>query len=136
VHITGALPDEQVREWLRAADVFASPCRTRWGGLEVEGYGIVFAEAALMGLPVIAGRSGGAPEAVKDGDSGIVVDGASPAEVTAALRRLLGLSPERRQAMGRRGRELMIAWHAPDVAGARYRDLLAGLAGAPRRERL
>ena len=64
VHLTGALADTAMKEWLRAADLFASPCRSRWGGLEVEGFGIVFAEAALAGLPVIAGDSGGAPEAV------------------------------------------------------------------------
>ena len=75
VHLLGALPHSQVAEWLAAADVFASPCRVRWGGLEVEGFGIVFAEAAAAGLPVLAGRSGGAPEAVADGDTGIVVDG-------------------------------------------------------------
>ena len=67
VHLTGALVDSAVTDWLRAADLFASPCRTRWGGFEVEGFGIVFAEAALTGLPVIAGRSGGAPEAVVEG---------------------------------------------------------------------
>lgn len=124
VHLTGALPDDKVREWLRAADVFASPCRSRWAGLEVEGYGIVFAEAALMGLPVVAGRSGGAPEAVADGGSGLVVDGASAVQVAQALAHLLRLSPVQRREMGRRGRALALARHAPAVAGRRYRDLL------------
>ena len=124
VRLTGALPDEQVREWLRAADVFASPCRSRWAGLEVEGYGIVFAEAALMGLPVVAGRSGGAPEAVADGESGLVVDGASAAQVAQALAHLLRLSPAQRREMGQCGRALALARHDPAVAGRRYRDLL------------
>jgi phosphatidylinositol alpha-1,6-mannosyltransferase len=129
VRLLGALPQGELRRWLAAADVFASPCRDRWGGLEVEGYGLVFAEAALMGLPVIAGRSGGAPEAVRDGDTGIVVDGASPAAVAEALRRLLRMSEEERRAMGRRGRELALSRHAPEVAGERYRHLLADMGG-------
>ena len=88
VHLTGALADKAMKEWLRAADVFASPCRSRWAGLEVEGFGIVFAEAALAGLPVIAGDSGGAPEAVIQGETGLVVDGHSvPAGRRRAWRR-------------------------------------------------
>ena len=89
VHLTGALVDAAVTDWLRAADLFASPCRTRWGGFEVEGFGIVFAEAALTGLPVIAGRSGGAPESVVEGETGMVVDGDSAQQVAAALASLL-----------------------------------------------
>ena len=89
VRLTGALADDAVRDWLRAADAFASPCRSRWGGFEVEGFGIVFAEAALAGLPEVAGRSGGAPEAVLEGQTGVVVDGRSPQQVAAALGRIL-----------------------------------------------
>jgi phosphatidylinositol alpha-1,6-mannosyltransferase len=125
--LNGALPDDHVRLWLRAADVFASPCRSRWGGLEVEGYGLVFAEAALMGLPVVVGRSGGAPEAVIDGRSGIVVDGRSTTEVAQALARLLRLSPSQRRQMGERGRELALARHDPAAAGRRYREVLSEL---------
>jgi phosphatidylinositol alpha-1,6-mannosyltransferase len=129
VHLTGALIDSAVTDWLRAADVFASPCRTRWGGFEVEGFGIVFAEAALTGLPVIAGRSGGAPEAVEEGETGTVVDGASAQQVAAALARLLRLSPESRREMGARGRARALAMHTPDVVGERYRALLRRAAG-------
>jgi len=129
VHLTGALIDSAVTDWLRAADVFASPCRTRWGGFEVEGFGIVFAEAALTGLPVIAGRSGGAPEAVEEGVTGMVVDGASAQQVAAALARLLRLSPERRREMGARGRARALAMHTPEVVGERYRALLRRAAG-------
>lgn len=129
VHLTGALIDSAVTDWLRAADVFASPCRTRWGGFEVEGFGIVFAEAALTGLPVIAGRSGGAPEAVEEGETGMVVDGASAQQVAAALARLLRLSPEKRREMGTRGRARALAMHTPDVVGERYRALLRRAAG-------
>ena len=124
VHLTGALADRTMKEWLRAADVFASPCRSRWAGLEVEGFGIVFAEAALAGLPVIAGRSGGAPEAVIQGETGFVVDGHSVQEVAAALAWVLRRTPEQRRAMGAKGRELALARHTPAVVGERYRELL------------
>lgn len=131
VHHLGALPRAQVTEWLAAADVFASPCRVRWGGLEVEGFGIVFAEAAAAGLPVLAGRSGGAPEAVAAGDTGIVVDGASASQVAAGLDRLLRLSPAGRRKMGERGRVLARRRHAPETVGRHYRDLLWRAAGGP-----
>jgi phosphatidylinositol alpha-1,6-mannosyltransferase len=124
VHLTGALADTTMKEWLRAADLFASPCRSRWGGLEVEGFGIVFAEAALAGLPVIAGASGGAPEAVVQGDTGLVVDGHSVQQVAAALASLLRRTPEQRRTMGARGRDLALARHTPAVVGERYRELL------------
>jgi len=133
VHLLGALPHSQVAEWLAAADVFASPCRVRWGGLEVEGFGIVFAEAAAAGLPVLAGRSGGAPEAVAEGDTGIVVNGSSASEVAAGLERMLRLSPAGRRSMGGRGRELARERHAPAVVGRRYRELLWRAAGAETR---
>jgi len=124
VHLTGALADAAMNEWLRAADVFASPCRSRWGGLEVEGFGIVFAEAALAGLPVVAGDSGGAPEAVAQGETGLVVDGHSCRQVAAALASILRRSPEQRRDMGAKGRELALARHTPAVVGERYRELL------------
>jgi phosphatidylinositol alpha-1,6-mannosyltransferase len=124
VHLTGALVDGAVEDWLRAADLFASPCRTRWGGFEVEGFGIVFAEAALTGLPVVAGRSGGAPEAVVEGRTGLVVDGTSAEQVAAALASILRLRPGQRREIGARGRELALARHTPAVVGERYRELL------------
>ena len=124
VHLTGALTDKAMKEWLRAADLFASPCRSRWAGLEVEGFGIVFAEAALAGLPVIAGDSGGAPEAVIQGDTGLVVDGHSGQQVAAALASMLRRTPEQRRIMGAKGRELALARHTPAVVGERYRELL------------
>ena len=65
------------------------PCRDRWLGLEAEGFGIVFLEAAAAGVPAVAGRSGGSHEAVVDGETGFVVDGHSVGEVRAALERLL-----------------------------------------------
>ena len=132
VHLPGEVSADELRLWLQAADVFAGPSRTRFHGLEVEGFGIVFAEAALTGLPVIAGRSGGAPEAVIDGDTGIVVDAHTSRELTAALRRLLSMSPEQRREMGARGRRLALSRHAAAVAAVRYHDLLRRAVETPR----
>ena len=70
--------------------VRAMVCRERWGGLEAEGYGIVFVEAAACGVPSVAGRSGGSHEAVVDGETGFVVDPHDAGDVRAALERLLG----------------------------------------------
>ncbi len=125
VLMTGALDTEDLKIWLRAADIFACPCRTRWGGLEVEGFGIVFAEASLARLPVLAGRSGGAPESVKSGETGIIPAGDSSEEVAEALRRLLALTPDARAAMGERAREFTLSRHSPEVVAIQYRELLA-----------
>lgn len=110
-----------------AADVFAMPCRTRLGGLDVEGLGIVYLEAQATGTPVIAGRSGGAPESLRDGDSGLVVDGTSPAVVADALTGLL-TDPERRRRMGAAGRRFVEERYAWPVVGERFRKILADIA--------
>src|SRR5439155_370299 len=73
-HLLGRVPDEDLAAVYGTADVFAMCCRERWAGLEAEGFGIVFLEAAACGLPAVAGRSGGAWEAVEDGVTGFVVD--------------------------------------------------------------
>ncbi|MGZ4199220.1 MAG: glycosyltransferase family 4 protein [Thermoleophilia bacterium] len=132
VHLPGEVSDDELRLWLQAADIFAAPSRTRLRGLEVEGFGIVYAEAALTGLPVVAGRSGGAPEAVVEGETGFVVDAHTPDELSAALRRLLSMSSEERQQMGAAGRRLALSRHTPDVAAARYHDLLRRALERPR----
>jgi phosphatidylinositol alpha-1,6-mannosyltransferase len=90
VRFLGRVPDDELPHILGAADVFAMLCRTRWLGLEQEGFGIVFLEAAAAGVPQLAGRSGGVSDAVVDEVTGLVVD--RPADVvpaTDALRRLL-----------------------------------------------
>jgi phosphatidylinositol alpha-1,6-mannosyltransferase len=74
VTLLGRLPDADMPALYACGDVFAMLCRTRWGGLEQEGFGIVFVEAAAAGVPQVAGRSGGAHEAVAHGDTGLVVD--------------------------------------------------------------
>jgi phosphatidylinositol alpha-1,6-mannosyltransferase len=83
------VPDAALAPLYGSADVFAMPCRDRWLGLEAEGFGIVYLEAAAAGLPVVAGRSGGSHEAVIDGTTGFVVDGRDVAEIRRAIDRLL-----------------------------------------------
>ncbi|MFJ9950310.1 glycosyltransferase family 4 protein [Kitasatospora sp. NPDC091207] len=107
-----------------AADVFAMPCRTRRAGLEAEGLGIVFLEAAAAGLPVVAGRSGGAPDAVLDGVTGAVVDGRSPAAVAAAVGRILGAPAADRARMGAAGRRWVRAEWSWEASARRLAELL------------
>jgi phosphatidylinositol alpha-1,6-mannosyltransferase len=104
VHITGSLPFGELPSYYRAGDVFAMPCRERLRGLDVEGLGMVFLEAAACGLPVVAGRSGGSGDAIIDGETGLLVDGRDVGEVAAAISDLL-IDTGRASAMGARGRE-------------------------------
>jgi glycosyltransferase involved in cell wall biosynthesis len=104
VVLTGAVPPAELPEHYAAGDVFAMPCRTRRGGLDVEGLGMVYLEAAACGLPVVSGTSGGAPETVQEGVTGhVVADPRSPEEVAATLVGLLD-DPARARAMGAAGR--------------------------------
>ncbi len=97
VVLAGAKPWAELPPYFAAGDVFAMPCRTRRLGFEVEGLGIVFLEASATGLPVVAGNSGGAVDAVRDGETGAVVDGGDPAAVAAALVPLLSSEAQRRR---------------------------------------
>jgi phosphatidylinositol alpha-1,6-mannosyltransferase len=103
VVFTGSVPWAELPAYYGAGDVFAMPCRTRLGGLDVEGLGIVFLEAAACGLPVVAGDSGGAPDAVLDGETGYVVHGGSAQAVADRLESLL-TDPRHAADMGERGR--------------------------------
>ena len=125
VVLTGSVPWEELPAHYDAGDVFAMPCRTRRGGLEVEGLGIVFLEASATGLPVVAGRSGGSPDAVLDGRTGHVVDGTSVSAVADAVS---GLLADRRSArdMGSTGRAWVEQEWRWDVLAARLRELLKG----------
>ena len=89
VTFLGRVPEDDLALVHGAADVYAMLCRSRWGGLEQEGFGIVFLEAAAAGVPQVAGDSGGAPEAVAHGESGLVVDPTDADAVADALERLL-----------------------------------------------
>ena len=103
VVLTGPVAVGELPAHYAAGDVFAMPCRTRRGGLDVEGLGMVFLEAAACGLPVVAGTSGGAPEAVQDGITGTVVEPRSARAVGDAVSGLLA-DPRRARAMGAAGR--------------------------------
>ncbi|MAT20968.1 MAG: alpha-(1-2)-phosphatidylinositol mannosyltransferase [Acidimicrobiaceae bacterium] len=104
VTLLGRISDDDLVDLYAASDVFSMLCRTRWGGLEQEGFGIVFLEAAASGVPQVAGRSGGAHEAVEHDETGFVVD--DPDDPTAAAEAIGSLlaDPERRAAMADAGR--------------------------------
>ena len=106
-----------------AADVFAMPCRSRFGGLELEGFGIVYLEAASSGLPVVAGRSGGAVEAVQDGVSGLLVDGTDHVSIAQAITRILK-DNEFRQKLGKMGRQRVLNHSSWDVVAENLSALL------------
>lgn len=101
VTFTGRVSGAEMVEYIRAADVFAMPARTRLGGLDVEGLGIVYLEAQACGVPVVAGASGGAPETVTS-ETGFIAN--SPSELTEHVELLLA-DPELRARMGAAGRE-------------------------------
>ena len=103
VVLTGPVDAADLPAHYAAGDVFAMPCRTRRAGLDVEGLGMVFLEAAACGLPVVAGTSGGAPETVQEGVTGHVVDPRSPERVADTISGLLA-APDRARAMGAAGR--------------------------------
>ncbi|MFH9733537.1 glycosyltransferase family 4 protein [Streptomyces sp. NPDC017260] len=128
VVFAGGHPHRALPPFYAAADVFAMPCRSRRRGLEVEGLGIVYLEAAASGLPVLAGDSGGAPDAVRDGETGHVVDGHSVAATADRLIRLLR-NPDLAREMGGRGRHWMCTEWTWDHSYATLRDLLRRPAG-------
>ena len=108
VTFIGRIQYADLPRYICAGDLFAMPSRSRLAGLEVEGLGIVYLEASACALPVIAGRSGGAPDAVDEGVTGFSVDGTSTADVSSAVIELLD-DPVRAKAMGEAGRTWTIA---------------------------
>ncbi|MGW0563756.1 glycosyltransferase family 4 protein [Streptomyces sp. NPDC003016] len=125
VVFAGGHPHGTMPSFYAAADVFAMPCRTRKRGLEVEGLGIVFLEAAAAGLPVLVGDSGGAPDAVRDGETGYVVDGRSGTAVAERLVRMLH-DPLIARAMGEKGRHRVRTEWSWDRSYERLAGLLGG----------
>ncbi|WNI32402.1 glycosyltransferase family 4 protein [Streptomyces sp. ITFR-6] len=123
VRFTGPVPWAELPAHYGAGDVFAMPCRTRRGGLDVEGLGIVYLEASATGLPVVAGDSGGAPDAVLDGETGWVVRGGSAEEAAERIVALLG-DAELRRRMGERGRAWVEEKWRWDLLAEKLRTLL------------
>ena len=124
VTFTGGVPAAELPAHHALADVFAMPCRTRGAGLDVEGLGIVFLEASATGVPVVAGDSGGAPETVRQGETGLVVDGRSVDQVADAVSGLLA-DPDRAAAIGAAGRDWVTAHWRWDTLAARLGELLS-----------
>nr|WP_296069697.1 glycosyltransferase family 4 protein [uncultured Actinoplanes sp.] len=125
VVFTGSVPWAELPEHYAAGDVYSMPCRTRAAGLDVEGLGIVYLEASATGLPVVGGDSGGAPDAVREGETGYVVGGR---DVRALEARLIELLTDREKAkrMGAAGRAWVEAEWRWERQAARMAALLAG----------
>lgn len=128
VRLLGRVPAYDLAALYGCSDIFALPCRSRWAGLEQEGFGIVFLEAAAAGIPAIAGNSGGAAEAVVDGESGLVVKRPSdPAAVARSLEQLLS-DPDLRRRQGSAARQRAVTEFSYDILADRLSgaiDLLA-----------
>ncbi len=125
VVFTGGVPWSDLPAHYAAGDVFAMPCRTRGSGLDVEGLGIVFLEAQATGLPVIAGRSGGAPETVRPDHTGLVVDGRDIESIAEAAVGLL-TDASLRSAWGAAGRAWVARQWNWESSAKRLADLLSG----------
>jgi phosphatidylinositol alpha-1,6-mannosyltransferase len=123
VVFTGPVPAAELPAHFAAGDVFAMPCRTRRFGMDVEGLGIVYLEASATGLPVVAGNSGGAPDTVRQGSTGLVVDGRDVAAVAQQVGGLLA-DPARAAAMGTAGRQWTEQTWQWDAMADRLADLL------------
>ncbi|MFC7447017.1 glycosyltransferase family 4 protein [Rhodococcus daqingensis] len=123
VVFTGTVPAAELAAHHTIADVFAMPCRTRGAGLDVEGLGIVFLEASAAGVPVIAGQSGGAPETVRENETGHVVDGRSVQQVAESVISVLA-DRDRAAAMGAAGRAWVSEQWRWDVLAAKLSGLL------------
>jgi phosphatidyl-myo-inositol dimannoside synthase len=125
IRFTGPVPRGELAAHYDAGDVFAMPCRTRRGGLDLEGLGLVYLEAAATGLPVVGGDSGGAPDAIVNGETGYVVPGRDHAALAGRLIELLA-DPAGAAAMGEKG----LAWVERewrwDLVAGRLREILAG----------
>jgi phosphatidyl-myo-inositol dimannoside synthase len=127
VRFLGRVPDEQLPALYGSADVFAMVCRNRWFGLEQEGFGIVFAEAAAAGVASVAGASGGSAEAVIDGVTGTVVG--DPRSAAATRRALAALvdHPERRARFAAAARQRVLAELDYDRLARRLAEALASV---------
>lgn len=124
VRFVGEVSWDEMPAWYDSADVFVGPSRTRWAGIEPEALGIVYLEAQATGCPVVVGRSGGAPETVRDGTTGYVVDPSDPNDIARRTVDLLS-DPARRQRFGEAARSWARSEWSWDGAGERVDALLA-----------
>ncbi len=124
VSFIGRIAYKELPRYFRIGDIFAMPSRSRFRGLEVEGLGIVYLEASACGLPVIAGNSGGAPDAVLEGKTGLVVDGTNVGAIARACIALLS-DPDRSRAMGEAGRKWIVQSWSWDLWAKEFRKTLS-----------
>src|SRR5215472_12664788 len=125
VRFTGLVPAAELPAHYAAGDVFAMPCRTRRGGLDVEGLGIVYLEASAAGLPVVGGDSGGAPDAILDGETGYVVPGRDTGALAERIAELLA-DPAGAAAMGEKGAAWVNREWRWDLVAERLWQILSG----------
>ena len=124
VTFIGRINYAELPRYICVGDIFAMPSRSRFFGLEVEGLGIVYLEASSCGLPVVGGKSGGAPDAVLVGETGVVVDGTNTFEIAQACIELLN-NPELSSLMGATGRAWIIENWRWEIWATKYAALLA-----------
>ena len=124
VTFIGRINYSELPKYICVGDIFAMPSRSRFFGLEVEGLGIVYLEASACGLPVVGGKSGGAPDAVLVGETGVVVDGTNSSEIAEACIDLLN-NPELCALMGATGRTWIIENWRWEIWATKYAELLA-----------
>jgi len=124
VTFIGRINYSELPKYICVGDIFAMPSRSRFFGLEVEGLGIVYLEASACGLPVVGGKSGGAPDAVLVGETGVVVDGTDSSEIASACIDLLN-NPELCALMGATGRAWIIENWRWEIWATKYAELLA-----------
>jgi phosphatidylinositol alpha-1,6-mannosyltransferase len=124
VEFLGRVPHEDLPRLYGCVDVFSMMCRNRWGGLEQEGFGIVFVESAACGVPQIAGNSGGAAEAVLDGVTGYVMD--DPTDTAGLAARIASILDDDvlRASMAAASRERAVTEFNYDVLGHRLGQVL------------
>jgi phosphatidylinositol alpha-1,6-mannosyltransferase len=123
VTFAGRIMYDRLPSYLSAADLFAMPSRSRFFGLEVEGLGIVYLEASACGIPVVAGNSGGAPDAVLEGVTGLCVDGTNIEQITAAIVEICS-DAERASHMGAAGRNWIVNQWRWDIWSKEFNALL------------
>lgn len=124
VSFIGRIQYKDLPGYICVGDIFAMPSRSRFAGLEVEGLGIVYLEASACGLPVIAGASGGAPDAVIEGVTGFVVDGTNTEQIANRAIKLL-LDEELRSSMGSAGRKWVEKEWCWQIWASKFSELLA-----------
>ena len=130
VIFTGAPSRAELPAYFDAGNVFAMPCRTRRRGLDVEGLGMVFLEAAATGLPVVGGDSGNSADAIRDGETGYVVSGRSVADLAERLNRLL-TDPYAAKAMGEKGMAWVHQEWRWEIIARRFAEILDGSEPGP-----